>query len=365
MQQVRVGVIGLGEVAQVIHLPILRELGDRFVVTAICDVSPSLLAAMGDRYAIPASARHDDYRSLVTRDDVDLVFVINSTEYHAECAIAALVAGKHVLIEKPVCLTIREAEEIARARDAAGTVAMVGYMRRFAPAFIRAVEEVQALDAIRYVRVRDIIGQNRLMIEQSSTVLYPDDIPAEAMADRRARNERMTREAIGEATPDLVRAYGLLAGLNSHDLSAMRELLGGPPRRVISANLWYGGNYLTALMDYGDFAAWLETGVDQQRRFDAHLEVYADTRSIRAQYDTPYIRHLPTTLTISHDDGEGHHETVLRPTFKDPYTHELEALHDAIVIGGPVKTSIEDSIEDLALFRDIIAAIQRDDASSA
>jgi predicted dehydrogenase len=150
----------------------------------------------------------------------------------------------------------------------------------------------------------------------------------------------------------------LLAGLNSHDLSAMRELLGGPPHRVISATLWHGGNYLTALMDYGDYPAYLETGVDQQRRFDAHLEVYGDSRSIRVQYDTPYIRHLPTTLTISRDDGHGHHEIILRPTFKDPYTHELEALHEAVANGGPVKTSIEDSIEDLQLFRDIIAAIR-------
>ena len=178
------------------------------------------------------------------------------------------------------------------------------------------------------------------------------------MADRRERSVRMTREAIGEALPELARAYGLLCGLNSHDLSAMRELLGGPPRRVISAAQWHGGNYLTVLLDYGDFAAYLETGVDRQRRFDAHLEVYGDSRSIKVQYDTPYIRHLPTTLTVSHVDGEAHRETVLRPTFKDPYTHELEALHEAIVGGGPVKTSIEDSIEDLGLFRDIIAAIR-------
>nr|MBA2468523.1 gfo/Idh/MocA family oxidoreductase [Chloroflexia bacterium] len=57
MTRVRVGVIGLGEVGQIIHLPILESLADRFEITAICDVSPTLLAAMGERYRIPHDAR--------------------------------------------------------------------------------------------------------------------------------------------------------------------------------------------------------------------------------------------------------------------------------------------------------------------
>ncbi len=358
MSRVRVGVVGLGEVGQIIHLPILESLADRYRVTAICDVSPTLLAAMGERYGVPENAQHLDHRDLAARDDVDVVFVINSTEHHAECAIAAIEAGKHVLIEKPVCLTIADAEAIIRARDAAGVQVMIGYMRRFAPAFIEAVEHVRALDTIRYVRVRDIIGHNRLIIDQSSVVIYPDDIPDDLKQDRQERNRRMIREAVGDVSPALARAYGLLAGLSSHDLSAMRELLGGPPKRVISAAQWHDGNFLTVLMDYGDFAAYLETGADGQRRFDAHIEVYGPSSSIRVQYDTPYIRHLPTTLTISREEGESHSETVIRPTYKDPYTHELEVLHDVIVNGAPVKTTVEDSIEDLRLFRDIIEAMK-------
>jgi predicted dehydrogenase len=196
------------------------------------------------------------------------------------------------------------------------------------------------------------------MIDQSSVVIYPDDIPDHLRRERQGRNRQMTREAIGNVPPDLARAYGLLAGLSSHDLSAMRELLGEPPQRVISAAQWHNGSFLTVLMDYGDFAAYLETGADGQRRFDAHIEVYGNDRSIRVQYDTPYIRHLPTTLVISHEDGETHRETVIRPTYKDPYTHELEMLWDVIANGAPVKTSVEDSIEDLVLFRAIIEVMK-------
>ena len=111
-------------------------------------------------------------------------------------------------------------------------------------------------------------------------------------------------------------------------------------------------------MDYGDFAAYLETGSDGQRRFDAHLEVLGYSRSVKVQYDTPYIRHLPTTLHLSHEDGDRHIETVIRPTFKDPYTTELEYLWEVVVNGLAPKTSVEDSLEDLNLFQQIIAAIR-------
>lgn len=359
MQVIRVGIIGLGEVAQIIHLPILQALDDRYQVTAICDISPTLLAAMGDRYHIPESARHADFRDLVARDDVDLVFVLNSNEYHAECAIAACEAGKHVLIEKPIALTMVDAEAIAAARDAAGVQVMVGYMRRFAPAFVEAVDEVRKLDRIRYVRVRDIIGHNRLFIAQSSNVIYPTDFPEEAIVDRKIRNSAMLDSAIGpDASPTLRRAYGLLAGLSSHDLSAMRELLGRAPERVISAEAWDGGGFLTVLMDYGDFGAYLETGSDGQRRFDAHLEVLGTSRSVKVQYDSPYIRHLPTTLELSFEDGERHIETVIRPTYKDPYTHELEELYEVVTGSAVPKTSVEDSLEDLCLFQQIITAMR-------
>jgi predicted dehydrogenase len=364
MQQLRVGVIGLGEVAQTIHLPILEALGNRYSLVAMCDISPALLATMGERYNVPAEARHLDYHELASRSDIDLVFVINSDEYHADCAIAAMRSGKHVLIEKPMCLTLAEAETIIRERDAAGVRLMVGYMRRFAPAFLEAAKRVRALDKINYVRVRDIIGRNRLFIDQVFDIVRPGDFPAGAAEDKQRRAARLVTEAIGPATPELASSYRLLCGLNSHDLSAMRELI-GMPQRVISASHWNGGNYLHATMDYGDFQAVLETGADHQVRFDAHIEVYGETTSVRIQYDTPYIRHLPTRAFVTSTEGHFLTEQELRPTYADPYTRELEYLHDAIVNDGEIKTTAEDFTEDLRLFRWIIDAIRRGNAAEA
>lgn len=350
MQRVRVGVIGLGEVAQIIHLPILQALAHCRPQSGRDIAQRAYLIAVGERL-------YADAHELAAQPDLDAVFVLNSDEYHAEHTIAALDHGKHVLVEKPMCIAPREAAEIIAARNASGKQVMVAYMRRFAPAFVRAVEEVRRLPKINYARIRDIIGMNRLIIDQSSVVLRFTDIPDELSQDRAARARRLVAEAIGEAPPDVVTAYRILLGLGSHDLSAMRELIGSP-RRVVSAQHWNSGRAITAIFDFGDYRAVYETLVDQQRRFDAHLEVYGDEVSIRVQYDTPYIRHLPTTLVKQETRGESFVETTDRPTFKDPYTHELEAFHDAIINGTGPKTTPEDFAEDLRLFSEIIARIR-------
>ncbi len=360
MKRLCVGLIGLGEVAQIIHLPILTSLRDQFEVGAICDVSPGLLAAVGDQYGI--EQRYGKAEDLVAQDDLDAVFVLNSDEYHADHTILACQRGKHVLVEKPMCLTHREVEEIIAARDASGVRVMVAYMRRFAPAFIAACEEFRNLDKVNYVRVRDTIGPNAKMIEQSSNIHRFSDIGDADKADRAERARRLTAEAIGEVSPELNTAYRMLLGLASHDLSAMREMIGSP-RKVVSARQWNGGRFMSAIFEYDGYHATFEMGVDQQRRFDAHIEVFGATKQFRVQYDTPYIRHLPTTLTMGETVGDAYVQTVTRPTFKDPYTHELEYFHEMVTTGGAPKTTPEDFAGDLDLFQEIMRVLIAADAA--
>lgn len=354
MRRLKVGLVGLGEVAQITHLPILENLSDRYEIAALCDISPSLLELLGRKYRV--ANLYTDAKRLAEQADLDAVFVLNSDEYHAESAIHALKNRKHVLIEKPMTLNEADADAIIRARDEAGVQAMVGYMRRFAPAFTEALEEMKTIGPVQYARIRDIIGQNRLIIEQSSTVHRFSDIPKEAVSERWARRAAMIKEAIGDVPQDIYNAYGLLCGLNSHDISAMRELL-GMPKRVVSAAQWNGGGYITAIFEFDGYYATFETGVDDQRRFDAHLEVYGKTKSLMVQYDTPYIRHMPTTLKIRETIGDEYHESVKRPTLKDPYTVELEYFYDVVTRGLTPKTTPEDYKNDLAIFKMIIDAL--------
>lgn len=214
---------------------------------------------------------------------------------------------------------------------------------------------------INYARVHDIIGHNHLIIDQTSSVDRAADIPASWLAERDDRGRRLVRDAIGRVPGAHANAYRLLCGLGSHDISALRELL-GRPRGVHAARQWRGGRFLTALLEYDDFLATYETGVDEQLRFDAHIEVYGDTASLRVQYDTPYVRHLPTVLHTEKTTGDAYLRAVTRPHLKDPYTHELEYFHRCVTEGLPPKTSPEDSVEDLELFAEIIRVLGASDS---
>ena len=105
--------IGCGGIAQRMHLPFLRSLPSLFKIVAISDLSPTLLRAIGERYDVLENMRFTDYHDLV-RQDLDAVLVLTGGT-HAPQVLAAVQAGKHVMVEKPLCFTLREADEIAAA----------------------------------------------------------------------------------------------------------------------------------------------------------------------------------------------------------------------------------------------------------
>lgn len=355
MSRLKTGVIGLGEVAQVIHLPILEAMPDHYEIAAICDISEQLLEALGERYNV--EHRYTNAEELVKQADLDVVFILNSTEYHAECAIQALDNGKHVFIEKPMCLTQREADEIIKARDRSGKQAIVGYMRRFAPAFLQAKEEIKKAGPINYVRLRDFMGMPRPLVEQTSHVYRFSDFPEGAFEDKESRFKAMVKEAIGVEEGLLASTYSWLTGLSSHDLSAMRELI-GMPKRVISAAAWNEGRSLNVLFDYEQFQVAYEMQFDEQARHDAHIEVLTDHKTIRVQYDTPYVRQLPTHLLV-HETVDGSiKESTIRATYKDPYSYELKHFYNVIHGTETPKTTPEDYKEDLLIFEMIIDALK-------
>ena len=217
---VRVGIVGCGEVAQIIHLPTLLNLRDQFRVTAICDVSQVVLDGVGDRYDI--KARFRDYRELVASAEVDAVLIANPHVFHAEVAMAAMAAGKHVLIEKPMCMSLKQADELLAIECKSGVIAQVGFMRRHAPAFTEAVKLVREMTDIRLARVHDVIGRNPLIISQIFNVIRPTELTNSSAEELLAIQNEMIKEAIGPTGAPLDTTYLLLLGLASHDTSAMR-----------------------------------------------------------------------------------------------------------------------------------------------
>jgi predicted dehydrogenase len=354
MGRLRIGIVGCGEAAQLMHLPSLAALSGQFSVAALCDPSERVLRAVGDRWQV--AARYRSHQDLLAREELDAVLVSNYDPDHTEVVLAAIAAGRHVLVEKPMCMTMREAGAVQTAQEQRGVVVQVGYMRRYAPAFVDACRLVAELGPVRLARVHSVLGGGPVFTQGAARAVRRDDLPAAALADGARRRDALVAEALGGAAPpDIARAYRLLLSLSSHDLSAMRELL-GPPARVLYAAQRQGGLYLSAAFDYGAYVCQFETGVDAIARFDAHLEVYGERRVLRVQYDTPYVRSLPVRLHLTEDNGRGGVvERAEHPTWGDPFVAEWQAFYTNITERRPPKTSPADFRQDLALIGEMVA----------
>jgi predicted dehydrogenase len=150
----RVGIIGCGQITQVAHIATLGFLSDYFTITFLCDVSPAALAHSAQKVINHVPKTTQNPGQLCASPDVDLVFIASSDEYHAIHVIEALKHDKHVFVEKPMALCERDADAIIAAEVNSKGKVMVGYMRRYAPAFAELVKEVGGMDKILYARVR-------------------------------------------------------------------------------------------------------------------------------------------------------------------------------------------------------------------
>lgn len=137
----------------------------------------------------------------------------------------------------------------------------------------------------------------------------------------------------------------------------MREMI-GMPKGVKGAFLNFP--FWTVLFDYNSFPVTYESGFVGVPIFDAHVEVYSADKIVRVNYDTPYIRGLPVTMTVQEKvqgrQGPGYQERIVRKTYENPYMTEFLDFHDCAANGKTPKTSVKDAREDLDLFKMILRA---------
>ncbi|MBQ0825660.1 Gfo/Idh/MocA family protein [Streptomyces tagetis] len=154
-----------------------------------------------------------DWRALVARDDIDLVDICTPGDSHAEIALAALAAGKHVLCEKPLANTVDEAEAMTRAAEAAaarGQVAMVGFNYRRVPATALA---------------RRMVAEGRVGRLRHVRVVYLQDwlVDPQAPMTWRLRREQAGSGALGDLGAHIVDLAQYLTGERLAGVSALTE----------------------------------------------------------------------------------------------------------------------------------------------
>ncbi len=133
MSKLGVAVIGVGFWGKN-HVRVFSELSETELV-AVCDVDVEKAKTIGEPYGVEV---YSDSRRLLRRKDVEAVSICTWTTTHAAEAMRALKAGKHVLVEKPLASTIREARRIVRFAEQRDRRLMVGFIERFNPSIQRA-----------------------------------------------------------------------------------------------------------------------------------------------------------------------------------------------------------------------------------
>ncbi len=125
----RMAILGTGAISQIVHVPILAERDD-VTLAVVADADRAKAASVAERFGVPEACGPDE---AVGRDDIDAVLVCTPSHLHEAQALAAIEAGKHVFVERPMALDAEGAERLVTAARTAGVRLVVGMPHRFRP----------------------------------------------------------------------------------------------------------------------------------------------------------------------------------------------------------------------------------------
>lgn len=140
-ERVKVGIIG-SQFAAELHAAGLRQAGDEAEVVAVASPTPGNAAAFAAKHGIPRA--FTDYSEMLKERDIDMVTITAPNHLHAQMTIACALAGKHIVCEKPLAMTIDEGEEMLDRARQHGVLLMYAEELFFAPKYVRAKEMADA-----------------------------------------------------------------------------------------------------------------------------------------------------------------------------------------------------------------------------
>jgi predicted dehydrogenase len=352
----RVGVVGCGQIAQIMHLPFLAEL-PQFRVTAVCDLSPTVVEAVGERFGVPF--RTVDYTEVVSREDVDAVAIL--TMEHAEIAIAAAEAGKHLFIEKPLGFSLAEADGIIAAAERAGVTAMIGYMKRYDPGYEYGAARMQAMRDVRLIRVHDFAGDFTVH-PPLFTLVTGDDLSPMLLAERQAVIDATMRQALGPDHANLFGLYGMVLMLASHDLAILRGAFGAPSGVCYSDAI--SESKILSILDYGPGRRCVfEAGVGSEHLWwDEQLTAYGKRECVEIAFPNPYVLYAPTVVTIRENEAGSPIRKEIPVSHQEAFRREWQHFVECVRDGAQPRTNLADARADIELAIEMVRVIPVGDA---
>jgi predicted dehydrogenase len=324
-------IVGLGSYALNQMMPRFAQ-AERAHIAAIVSGSPEKLRRVGDAYSVPADARYsyDAFARIASDRRIDAVYIVVPTGLHAEWAIRAFAAGKHVLCEKPMALSSAECERMIAASRRADRKLMIAYRSHFEPYNVEAMRLMQ----------KKAVGDIRLVRTEQSYRMGPTS-PSE--------NWRTKRALAGGGPLEDYGIYGLqsalyLTGEMPESISATTFRPAGDPRFAeIFAHVSSQWRFPSGAV------AQLVTSYDSASTNFAHVRGTAG-----ALIMDPATSYAGQKMRI---DGPGGRDL----TPGDPgvqFARQLDHFTDAVRDGAPIRTPGEMGLRDLRLIEAIYASAE-------
>ena len=332
-RRLRMGVLGCGPIAQFAHFESCQKARNADL-HAICDVAEDLVERMAAAYR-PARTWLD-YDAMLADPELDAVIVATSDAFHVAASLRALAAGKHVLCEKPVGVSVEEAEQLAAAVKASGKVLQVGHMKRFDP----------GLEAARDF-VRDEMGELLALkawyCDSTHRYTMTDAVQPLPVLSAAAKKPRDNPKA------DLRRYFMLAHG--SHLVDTARFLAGDLVE--VSARLTekFGAYCWFVEIAFANGAVGhLDLTVAVRMDWHEGLQLYGENGSVVARTFNPWYFKSSEVDIFSEKDASWR-----RPLGADGhfYRRQLEGFADTILDGAPMRGA--DAVDGVASVRAMAA----------
>jgi predicted dehydrogenase len=315
MDTVRWGIVGPGRIADKVvrDLPLVEGA----TAVAVASRSAERAAAFASRHDIPRT--HDSYRAIVDDPDVDVLYIATPHPQHRAVALAALRAGKAVLVEKAFTVTPEATREIAAVASENGVFAMEAMWTRFQPAIVR-MRELIADGAVGEVRTLQVDLGVRTPLDPDDRFVAPE-LGGGALFDLTVYPISFAQMVLG--TPDAVVAHGALAPSGVDVEEAV--LLSYPGGRTASllASLRCATPGAARVVGTG---GWI---------------------------DVPPRFHHPDSVVLCRNGSEP--ERIVAPPAGTGYSHELREVTDGVADGRSESTVMP--LADTVAVQDVMGAV--------
>lgn len=331
---VRIAMIGAGRIAQVAHLPAL-ERADGVELVAVSDPSPRVAEAVARRYGVPAT--YSSAEQIFRDPGVDAVLIAAPDRFHYSLASAALAAGKHVLVEKPLATDAEQCGALVAQVAATGLKLQVGAMKRHDAGleYARRFAE-QSLGEIRTFHAWYRIGDLRPGIEAT---LFPAVFVDE-------------QEAAKEAEFKADRQRYLLATHGAHLFDTARFMVGDVVT-VTAQHRGYGRDQAWTVLSETATGAMgtLTLSVDVPGVPAEGIEIFGADGSVRVDTHFPFYRRASTVR--AYRDGD-----IVEPILPDgnAYERQIEAFARAIRDDTPTTPDVTDGLAAVELIDAVATA---------